>query len=93
MVEMTPPLTSKAKYRQGIELFVASFVGLYFEMMMVRWLAAEVRLFSYFKNVTMMAAFMGLGIGFALASRKRAIGSGLSPSCCYTCPSFWSWAA
>lgn len=57
--------------RQYAELLLASFVGLYFEMLLVRWLAAEVRLFSYFKNLTMMAAFMGLGIGFALARRRR----------------------
>jgi SAM-dependent methyltransferase len=54
-----------------VDLFVASFIGLYFEMLLVRWLAAEVRLFSYFKNLTMMAAFMGLAIGFALAKRDK----------------------
>jgi hypothetical protein len=59
------------RFRQYAALFVASFVGLYFEMLIVRWLAAEVRLFSYFKNLTMMAAFMGLGIGFAIAKRRK----------------------
>ena len=62
---------STAKRRQYVELFIASFIGLYFEMLVVRWLAAEVRLFSYFKNLTMMAAFMGLGVGFALAGHRR----------------------
>lgn len=57
--------------RQYAELLVVSFVGLYFEMLVVRWLAAEVRLFSYFKNLTMMAAFMGLGVGFAVAKHRR----------------------
>jgi len=56
---------------QYIELFVISVVSLYFEMLIVRWLAAEVRLFSYFKNLTMMAAFMGLGIGFAVAEHRK----------------------
>lgn len=56
---------------KGFELFLASFIGLYFEMLIIRWLAAEVRLFSYFKNITMMAAFLGLGIGFALARSKK----------------------
>jgi len=66
-IEKTP--ASVARRRQFIELFVASLVGLYFEMLIVRWLAAEVRLFSYFKNLTLMAAFMGLGLGFALVKR------------------------
>ena len=63
--------TTQNRKRQYAELLLASFVGLYFEMLIVRWLAAEVRLFSYFKNLTMMAAFMGLGVGFALARRRR----------------------
>jgi hypothetical protein len=62
---------SAAQRRQYVDLFVASFIGLYFEMLIVRWLAAEVRLFSYFKNLTMMAAFMGLGIGFALTKHHK----------------------
>jgi hypothetical protein len=61
----------RERRQQYAALLVASFVGLYFEMLIVRWLAAEVRLFSYFKNLTMMAAFMGLGVGFALARRGR----------------------
>ena len=60
-----------AGYRLSVSLFVASFLSLYFEMLIVRWLASEVRLFSYFKNLTMMAAFMGLGIGFAIAGRHK----------------------
>jgi hypothetical protein len=61
----------RERWQQYVALLVASFVGLYFEMLIVRWLAAEVRLFAYFKNLTMMAAFMGLGVGFALARRGR----------------------
>lgn len=65
--------------RQYLDLFVASLIGLYFEMLIVRWLAAEVRLFSYFKNLTMMAAFMGLGVGFALAKGRRDYVRWLAP--------------
>ena len=61
------PAAKRGRYG---EVFVASFLSLYFEMLIVRWLAAEVRLFSYFKNLTMMAAFMGLGIGFAVSKRR-----------------------
>ena len=65
---MTPSTSAR---RQYFELFLASLIGLYFELLIVRWLAAEVRIFSYFKNFTMMAAFMGLGVGFAFARRTR----------------------
>lgn len=65
--------------RQYFELFLASLISLYFELLIVRWLAAEVRIFSYFKNLTMMAAFMGLGVGFAFARRSRDYRSWLMP--------------
>ncbi len=52
-----------------LSLFLISVLSLFFEMLLVRWLSAEIRLFSYFKNLAMMAAFMGLGVGFAVARR------------------------
>ena len=52
-------------------LFLISSLGLFWEMAVIRWLAAEVRLFSYFKNLPLLAAFLGLSIGFALVDRRR----------------------
>lgn len=67
-MDIAAKIPRRGRYRR---LFLASLLGLYFEMLIVRWLAAEIRLFSYFKNVTLMAAFLGLAIGFALAKRPR----------------------
>lgn len=63
--------SNKLRVRPYLNLLAASAVGLYFEMMVVRWLAAEIRLFSYFKNIAMLAAFLGLGIGYGLARSRR----------------------
>jgi hypothetical protein len=52
------------------DLFLISFLGLFFEVLIIRWLSAEVRLLAYFKNLPLMSCFLGLGIGFALAKRK-----------------------
>ena len=60
-----------SKGRQVFVLLIASFMSLYFEMLVIRWLGSEIRIFSYFKNLIMMAAFLGLGIGFALSKRKK----------------------
>ncbi len=54
---------------RGVDLFLISFLGLFFEMLAIRWLSEEFRLFAYFKNLPLLAAFMGLGIGFALVRR------------------------
>ncbi|MCP4539550.1 MAG: hypothetical protein GY832_20640 [Chloroflexi bacterium] len=52
-------------------LFLISSLSLFFEMAVIRWMAAEVRLFAYFKNLPLLAAFLGLSIGFAFAGRAR----------------------
>ncbi|MBN1887742.1 MAG: hypothetical protein JW850_07115 [Thermoflexales bacterium] len=52
-------------------LFLISGLGLFFELAVVRWIAGEVRLFSYFKNLPLLSAFLGLAIGFALAGKGR----------------------
>ncbi len=48
------------------ELFLISFIALFLELAIIRWLSTEIRIFAYFKNLPLMAAFLGLGIGFAL---------------------------
>jgi len=55
---------------RGVDLLLISFLGLFFEMLVIRWLSEEFRLFAYFKNLPLLAAFMGLGIGFALVRRR-----------------------
>jgi spermidine synthase len=60
----------KGTKRKAIDLFLISFLGLFLEMLVIRWLSAEFRLFAYFKNLPLLAAFMGLGIGFALVRRR-----------------------
>jgi len=60
----------KGAFRKAFDLFLISFLGLFFEMLIIRWLSAEFRLFAYFKNLPLLAAFMGLGIGFGLVRRR-----------------------
>jgi spermidine synthase len=52
-------------------IVLASSLGLYFELFLIRWHASSFQLFAYYKNVTLIACFLGLGIGFALTSRGR----------------------
>jgi hypothetical protein len=58
-------------HQRWLPLLLISALGLFLEMVVIRWLAAEVRLFSYSKNLPLMAAFLGLGIGFALVGQDR----------------------
>jgi hypothetical protein len=52
-------------------LFLISALSLFLEMIAIRWVSSEVRLLSYFKNLPLLAAFLGLAIGFSLAGSKR----------------------
>jgi hypothetical protein len=51
-------------------LLLVSALSLYLELAVIRWVAGEVRLFSYFKNLTLLSAFLGLAIGFGVAKRQ-----------------------
>src|SRR3982751_4789704 len=67
------------RLRPILLLALISFVSLYFEMIIIRWLASDVRIFAYFKNLPLLAAFLGLGLGCARARRRPAV---LVPALC-----------
>ena len=52
-------------------LFVSSFLVLFLETALIRWLPAYVRLLAYFSNFILLATFLGIGVGCLLAQRRR----------------------
>ncbi|MEM1157717.1 MAG: hypothetical protein AAF649_02175 [Verrucomicrobiota bacterium] len=51
---------------KSFQIFILSFVALFIELAVIRWLSSEIRIFAYFKNLPLIAAFLGFGIGFYL---------------------------
>jgi SAM-dependent methyltransferase len=49
------------------QLVVASFLTLFAELAFIRWIAVEIRVFAYFKNLALLLCFVGFGLGCALA--------------------------
>jgi len=47
--------------------FLASFLVLFLEIALIRWMPAYIRLLSYFSNFILLASFLGIGIGCLLA--------------------------
>ena len=45
-------------------------LSLFAELVVIRWLATMWHLFAFYKNLTMLACFAGLGIGYSIASRR-----------------------
>ncbi len=48
-------------------VFLASFLVLFVEIALIRWMPAYIRLLSYFSNFILLAAFLGIGVGCLLA--------------------------
>jgi len=59
--------------KKGVDLFLISLLSLYFELVVIRWLSSEIRIFAYFKNIPLLACLFGLGLGMALAKGKHDI--------------------
>ena len=52
-------------------LFLSSFLVLFLEVALIRWMPAYVRLLAYFSNFILLASFLGAGLGCLLAGRRR----------------------
>lgn len=50
-------------------LFALSFLSLFIEVLLIRHLGSEIRIFAYFKNLTLIGAFLGLGVGYLYKPR------------------------
>ena len=48
-----------------------SVIALFIELALIRWLPAQVRALSYFKNIVLISSFLGFGLGFILKTRMR----------------------
>jgi SAM-dependent methyltransferase len=57
---------------RAVRLFLISFVILFLEVALIRWMPAYVRLLSYFSNFILLAAFLGIGVG-CLLTRVRSL--------------------
>jgi SAM-dependent methyltransferase len=55
--------------RERFELFVASFLMLFVELVLIRWAGAYVVYLSYFANFILLGSFLGIGVGFLRARR------------------------
>ncbi|HXC51721.1 MAG TPA: methyltransferase domain-containing protein [Candidatus Limnocylindrales bacterium] len=52
-------------------IFWLSVLGLYLELLLIRWIGTEVRIFAYLQNTVLVVCFLGLGAGL-FSSRKGA---------------------
>jgi SAM-dependent methyltransferase len=54
----------------GLAIFTSAALSLFLELSIIRWQATVSELFAFYKNFSLLACFAGLGLGYALGSRK-----------------------
>ena len=57
--------------RNSAVLFLASFVALFFELLVIRYLSTEIRVFAYLKNLPLIACFLGIGLGMIRGRQEQ----------------------
>jgi spermine/spermidine synthase len=60
-------------FSNSSQLFLASFLTLYFEVLVIRYLTAEVRVFANLKNFPLIASFFGIGLGIMLGASSKSL--------------------
>src|SRR5262245_6667237 len=51
-------------------LFLISALGLFLELLLIRWVSTEIRIFAYLQNTVLVVCFLGLGMGCWDARRR-----------------------
>ena len=57
--------------RQRADVFLASVLVLFLELACIRWFPAHVLFLTFFTNVMLLAAFLGISVGSLAASRRH----------------------
>jgi spermidine synthase len=68
---MTSDPTHTSKLRQGFDLFLISFLILFLELAAIRWFPAHVLYLTFFTNMVLLAAFLGMSVGCLAAGHKH----------------------
>jgi SAM-dependent methyltransferase len=61
------------KLRKGTRLFLISFICLFFELALIRYIPGNVRFVAYYSNIVLISAFLGLGIGCLQTGTRRLL--------------------
>jgi hypothetical protein len=54
-------------------LMLISLTSLFLELLLIRWVASEIRVFAYFKSLVLISCFLGFGLGCYLTRKSIRI--------------------
>lgn len=61
--EPTAAPAAPASASPTLALFLISVAGLFLELLLIRWVSTEIRIFAYLQNTVLVVCFLGLGMG------------------------------
>ncbi len=63
----------KHKKTHSLRLFFLSFLMLFSELALIRWIGSQVYTLFFFSNLILLASFLGIGLGFLRAKSPRRL--------------------
>jgi hypothetical protein len=58
------------------DFLLVSLLSLYLEILLIRWIGTEIRIFAYFANLVLVTCFFGLGVGYATPRVRMSLAHG-----------------
>src|SRR5262245_58776667 len=62
-ISPAPEAESLLTTHRTLALFLISAAGLFLELLLIRWVSTEIRIFAYLQNTVLVVCFLGLGMG------------------------------
>ncbi len=63
--------------RENLAILWISILALYLELLLIRWVGTEVRIFAYLQNTVLVVCFLGLGVGLFTCRQPIRLTRGL----------------
>jgi spermidine synthase len=60
-------------------ILLISVIGLFLEMLLIRWIGTEIRIFAYLQNIILVVCFLGLGLGCFTSRQPTTLRQTLIP--------------
>ncbi len=75
---LNPPRMSmphnRSLLRDDAEIFFVSSLILYLELVLIRWIGTEIRIFAYLGNLILVVCFFGVGLGCYRSTEPVSLG-------------------
>ena len=68
-------LVKKYFTKENSNIFLISFISLFLELLIIRLIGTEIRIFAYLSNLVLLAVFIGFGLGMFFRSKLPLITS------------------